>query len=284
MGTNVGQAYRVERISAPGDLDALRAPWEALLAEIPECSVSLTWEWVDAWCRHRGPEWDMWVLAAFDQAGSLRGVAPWARTGHRIGPVHVKRLAFVGDSRAYRMRMDVIANPDKKPAVFAAFMADLNRNRHAWDVLDLEALVGGSSVVRALGSAGGRTFEVERLADPCTRLPDTWEQYERAQLSSDYRWQLRNRKRKLEKAYPGQVTFTRIREASELPAAMTALAALHQKRWHGKGQGSSFDHVPFTAFHQDLAERALANDWLRLYLVKVGDQAVAAEYTFYTAC
>ena len=261
-------------------LDMLRDDWSALLAAQPNAPIFLTWEWIRSWYQWREPEWEQWVLAVRNQEGELCGVVPLARTIHSVGLLPVKRLAFAGDHRAYRMHMDVIASPEDKPAIVQALLAFLWVNRRDWDVLDLEALVEDSNLARTVAERGWKCFEVERLVSPATALPDTWEAYERSRLSSDYRWQLRNRRKKLEKAYPGQVRFERLTDPARLPAAMEALRVLHQKRWHRKGQGSSFDHASFTNFHHEMARVGLERGWLRLYMIWVGERAIAAEYAY----
>jgi CelD/BcsL family acetyltransferase involved in cellulose biosynthesis len=272
--------YRVERVDNEDGMLALREQWSSLHGQVPGAPVFLTWEWVNAWwCNHK-PGWELWVLAACDENGRLAGIAPWTLMHHRYGPVKVDRLAFVGDHRAYRIHLDVLARREEKDAVFGAMLDYLRTQPRAWDVLDLEALAADSTVKNMLANSSGVYHDVEALRCPYTVLPDSWETYERERLTSTHRWEMRNRRRKLEKDYPGQVVFERVRRPEELPAAMAALATLHQQRWHAKGQGSSFDHASFAGFHRDLAALALARDWLRLYLLKVGGQVIAAEYAF----
>jgi CelD/BcsL family acetyltransferase involved in cellulose biosynthesis len=275
--------YHIERIDGEAGMAALRDGWAALHAETPDAPIFLTWEWVDAWQRNREAGWELWVLAACDETGRLAGVAPWTRMRHHYGPLTLDRLAFVGDHRSYRIHLDVLARPDEKNAVFAAMLDYLASQPRAWDVLDLEALAAGSAVQEtlALAGRGGRRYhQVETLPCPYTRLPDSWETYEREQLSAEHRKWIKNRRNRLEKDFPGQVVFERVTDAASLPAAMDDLAALHQKRWHGKGQGSSFDHESFRGFQRDVAALALAHDWLRLYFLRVNGHAIAVEYFF----
>ena len=250
--------YHIERVDGEAGLLALREQWNTLLADVPNAPVSLTWEWTNAWWRHREPGWELWVLAACDETGHLAGIVPWTRMHHRYGPLGVDRLAFVGDHRSYRIHLDVLARPDEKEAIFAAVLAYLRERRRDWDVLDLEALAAGSGVQSAMAAASGRYHQVETLACPYTVLPATWEAYERDRLSAEHRKWLKNRHNRLEKDYPGQVGYRRVRVPEELPAAMDSLAALHQKRWHGKGQGSSFDHASYAGFQREIAAAALA--------------------------
>jgi hypothetical protein len=272
--------YAVERVSDRQGLDDLREPWSDLLAGLPEAPIFQTWEWTNTWYQHREPGWELWVLAARDERGRLTGVAPWMLTHHRLGPVNVDRLAFVGSYLTYRAHMDIVARPEEKEAVFAASMKYLKGRQGAWDVLDLEALAGSSPVRWCLGETGGRIWQVEELICPYQTLPATWEAYEKERLSSEHRWEIRNRRRKIERDYPGQVTFRQVASQTELDGAMDGLAALHKKRWHGKGQGSSFDHPSFEGFQREISALGLERDWLRLYVLEVAGQPIAAEYAF----
>jgi CelD/BcsL family acetyltransferase involved in cellulose biosynthesis len=173
-----------------------------------------------------------------------------------------------------------LARPAEKERVLQSMLGYLQAQAQAWDVLDLEALAGDSNITFSLSGAFGHYHVVQELPCPYTLLPPTWEEFAQGHLTSSHRWEIRNRRRRLERDHPSQVGFTRVRDAADLPAAFDALAALHQKRWHGKGQGSSFDHESFRGFHRELAALALERDWLRLYLIKVGTQVIAVEYAF----
>jgi CelD/BcsL family acetyltransferase involved in cellulose biosynthesis len=282
MSQPMPKKYRIERVSDPAGLAPLAASWAALMDAAPDLSLFITWDWVNAWCHHLEPGWELWVLTAWDEDGCLAGVAPWTLTRHHYGPLRVDRLAFMGNNYAYRTHQDIVARPGDKAAVLAAFLDYLATQRRAWDVLDLEGLAQDSTVRPALRRVGwGHYGEKEPELCPYTELPATWEAYELEKLSANRRQQLRARLRRLERAHPGQVTLGRVQTAEELPAAMDALIRLHQKRWHARGQTSSFDVPSFVAFHRDVAAAALAQGRLRLYWLKVGDEIIAAEYCFF---
>jgi CelD/BcsL family acetyltransferase involved in cellulose biosynthesis len=73
------------------------------------------------------------------------------------------------------------------------------------------------------------------------------------------------------------VEVGRWRDADTLPGAMRDLFRLHQARWSARGQSGSFARHPRTeAFHQALARRFLARDWLGLYVLEVDGAPAAA--------
>ena len=273
--------YRIERVATPAELDNLRASWQELLSAAgPQVPVFLTWEWVVAWCHHMEPSWESWILAAWDEQGKLAGVAPWMLSHHEYGLVRIKRLAFLGSNYAYRTHQDIVARTGEVEPVTDAFIGYLWNNQRSWDVLDLEGLAEGSSLNKSIRRARAQVVTKDTIECPYASLPGTWEAYELQQLSANRRQQIRARRRHLERDFPGQVVFQTVRSAEELPAAMDALVELHRKRWHGRGQASSFDEPAFLAFHHELASVALDCGWLRLYLLKIGDRTIATEYCF----
>jgi hypothetical protein len=79
-------------------------------------------------------------MAVCDRHGETVGILPLTRMLHRYGPLTVRRLAFVGDHRAYRNHLDLLARPGDHATVLSAILAHLSKQTD-WDVLDLEALV-----------------------------------------------------------------------------------------------------------------------------------------------
>jgi CelD/BcsL family acetyltransferase involved in cellulose biosynthesis len=280
MSLAVRKTYRVERINTETELLALKEPWTALLTDIPDVPISLTWEWVSTWWRRYGQDRALWVLTAWDDAGRLVGLVSWMRVCHHLGPLCLRRIAFVGSWFTYRVHLDVIARPDEKEAVCAAFLAYLDTHRKEWDVLDLEGLAQDSVLKRHLATVDGRHHEMKAQTCLSVSLPRDWDAYQKNQLSAKKRRNLRYYRRKLERKHPGQVVFHRVTEASELPLAMDSLGKLSQKRWPAEGLATSFDNSRFVAFHREMAALALERDWLRFYQLKVADQVIAASYGF----
>jgi CelD/BcsL family acetyltransferase involved in cellulose biosynthesis len=114
---------------------------------------------------------------------------------------------------------------------------------------------------------------------PFIRLPETWDEYH-STLDAKLRYNLRSRARRLEQAAHGQVTYQRIRHHNELPEAMATLFRLHQLGRRTKGGAGAFSNPTIISFHERIASLFLANDWLRLYFLKVDEQAIATLYCF----
>lgn len=93
-----------------------------------------------------------------------------------------------------------------------------------------------------------------------------------ATRSSNFRQQVRRRTRQLER----QGAHYRLADARSLEADLDTLFALHRARWGT----SSTTFSQCEAFHRDFAYSALERGWLRLWLLEVEGQAIAATYGF----
>jgi CelD/BcsL family acetyltransferase involved in cellulose biosynthesis len=93
-----------------------------------------------------------------------------------------------------------------------------------------------------------------------------------ASRSSNFREQVRRRKRQLERLGAQY----RLADAGSLEADLDTLFALHRARWGT----SSTTFSRCEAFHRDFASSALKRGWLRLWMLEVDGDAVAATYGF----
>ena len=62
------------------DMERLRPQWEALLAESGSNTIFVTWEWMSAWWGAYGIPGELRIVAVYDDAGVLRGIAPLRET------------------------------------------------------------------------------------------------------------------------------------------------------------------------------------------------------------
>ena len=267
--------YRVERVDSEAELLALKEPWTALLTATSGVSIFLTWEWVSTWWRHYGQDKTLWVLTAWDDAGRLVGLVPWMLVYGHLGALRVRRIAFVGSTFTYRVHLDVIAGPDEKGAVCAAFLGYLDHHRNEWDVLDMEGLAEDSVLKPCLATASGLYRERRGLVSLSTSLPGDWDSFQKGVLSAKKRKKLRYFVRQLERDYPSEIVYHCVSEPSELSQAMDSLKELTRKRWLAQGRVTHFDSSRYVAFHRDLVGLALERNWLRFYQLKIAHQVIA---------
>ena len=69
--------------------------------------------------------------------------------------------------------------------------------------------------------------------------------------------------------------------AEDLPAYLEALFELNHRRWSKEGMVGTFRRKPLErAFYTRFAKVALANGWLRLFALRLGDEIKAIQYGY----
>jgi CelD/BcsL family acetyltransferase involved in cellulose biosynthesis len=117
---------------------------------------------------------------------------------------------------------------------------------------------------------------VQREASPVLSLAGlSWEDI-LARRSANFRQQTRRRERRLGKT--AHLRFRLCDNADSLRADMASLILLHEARWGDEGS------VAFAGarrrFHEEWAAVALAQGWLRLWVLELDGRAAAAWYGF----
>src|ERR1019366_9095110 len=127
-----------------------------------------------------GKAGELRVLAAFDDAGVLRGIAPLrSESGRRFGQV-VPALSFVGDGSNDSDYLDFIIAAGYEQPVMQAFNEYLGRDLRRNTVLRLNELPSHSPTLSLLKSASAAGRLIWHDTDvPCgtTPLPAAWEDY-----------------------------------------------------------------------------------------------------------
>ncbi len=261
-------------------LEALRGPWNDLLAEFEGATVFSTLEWLLAWWRAFGAERQIYVLGFHDGAGRLAGAAPLSLFRETRGPVALKSMQMMGDGSGDSDNLDFPIRAGCEDAVAAALLDHLKAEQQLWDVCQFNTLPAGSPVVRALAALIGSAGWVHYTSETVTQaidLPETWAEYT-AQLSSNEREKVGRRSRKLAKTH--QVRFYRCEAESDLPRYLPVLFELHQKRWTSTGEPGTFGFAERRRFYAEMAKAFLARGWLEFWLLDVDGTTVAAQFGF----
>ena len=244
---------RSERVAGFGVLDD---EWNALAERTG--SIFSTALWSRLWWEHFGDDRELLLHAGRSRDGALWLILPlyvWRRRmprvvrflgrgpGDELGPVHA-----AGDHEA-------------AATALRGVLGELE-----WDVFLGEQLPGDEGWSHLLG---GRTWR--REASPTLHLPASWEEY-LAGRSANFRQQLRRREEAL--AREGDFALRLAGEAT-LDDDLDALFALHRARW-----GSQRTDFRDTPFHRELAREALGRGWLRLWLLELEGNPIAAWHGF----
>lgn len=264
----------------PG-LEALRPEWDELLGASPSDGLFLSWEWLVTCCKHfardRQPR-----LIAIRQNGELMALAPLCQPsppGRWHVPLLPPSLALIGAGPVGSDYLDVIVRDGFQGPAIETLADELHRTGA---VVNLAQLPRAGSSAAALATAlQGRGWSVlSRTTNVCPFIdlsPGSWDGY-LASLGRRHRENLRRRLRKLHGAF--DVRLETVRTEERLPAALDTLFHLHACRWRGREATSALDDPALRAFHRELGVLAARRGWLRLHLLHLDEQPVAALYGF----
>jgi CelD/BcsL family acetyltransferase involved in cellulose biosynthesis len=254
---------------------ALREEWTDLLMHMQVPNVFLSWEWMTTWLEThgRGVEPHVFLLRRAGD-GLLIGLAPLYRKAAR-SPFGLRTMGLMG-SGVGGDHLGFVARAQMEREVHVALAGQVLAAR-GWDVLDLPRLeeTFAAQMTAVLEESQGLTSR-SAVVDLCPfiRLPRTWDEYSRVMHQ---RAELGRRWRRLQEK--GDVRIHRVQTVEELEEGWTALVRLHRGRRQAVAGGRSALLAPQNmAFHQKFIRSALDRGWLRLYLLRVDGQAVAAEY------
>jgi len=272
--------YTIERLSSQNQLQALKEPWDALTARIPQCSFFLSWDWISSWWENFNDGNDLWLLTAKEQNGNLVGIAPLMCRPLTLGPLTLGRLCFIGSGVAGPIHLDIIVEEDVREELSAAFLAYLNTHDKEWDILDLKEFRDDSPLRQQLLEEVGRCLE--RDPEPCSivSLPTSWATFQSEHMNRKLRKTIRYYTNKLKKDYPGQVDFEWINSEAELNRSLDFLMT-NSRRLFSDGQvASCFENEAYCEFYKAMAHTALRQGTLRFYQLKVDKRIIAVQHCF----
>ena len=279
-------AMHIRRFTTLDELAPFADDWERLAAGVPFRG----WTWLSHWWRHYGPQTaadarrsELAVLGVFDDAGALRGIAPWHL---EISAMRGRVLRPLGCGEVCSEYVSVLCDPPVEKEVvkaLAGYLLDNARHRHPdalrWDLLDLDTVEAADAAVTALVgdlSASGCTVH-RRPGMTCWRieLPGDWEQYV-ASLGRNLRRGLRRLERNVFDA--GRAVLRSPTGLDELAQAMDVLVELHQQRWTTLGEPGCFASPRFLAFYHDVVPAMQRLGQLQFHWLELDGKAVAAKY------
>ena len=268
------RGLQVERIGSWDGVDALREEWGALLSSSDSASVFLGIPFIEAWRDEFGRAHTPFVLACRSDAGRLRGIAPLLSL--RPNPI-LRIMRFIGDVRGASTNLDVIAERGFERPVADAVLAELDRTRDTWDVLELGQIPEESPVLPHL-RAGARTrrWIVEEQTSPhfIIDLAAGWDAV-LSRLSTNVRRAATSSDGHLARA--GVLVGRHCTRPDELPYFLDALFALHSERWALRGERGNFFDPARRTYLRRLAARFLAHGVLDFDLLELDGRPIAAQ-------
>ncbi len=276
---------RVEKIATRKEFELLEPEWDALLTRSAANAITLTYDWLSTWWEVFGGDRELNILTVRD-GQELVGIAPLLkRTVQHFGVLAFRRLEFVasGEDEADEIcseYLDFILERGRETEVLGIMIQYLTDQDSDWDEIVLTDVLEGSPslpILKGLCETNSLGWSILR-SQVCISLPlpDTWDGFLKG-ISSSYRHRIIKDGRA---AAAGNAEFIVIDKLVDFPAGFDALVRLHQSRWLEKGLPGVFASEKFTRFHRLLAPKLLPKGRLRLFLLKMDGEELAALYDF----
>ena len=268
---------RVQRITDVVGLHALRAEWTELLQSSASDCVFLTWEWLSTWWKHLGAGRGLDLLAV-RTGDELIGLAPLMVSPPRPGRlVPCRTRQFLGSGSVGSDYLDVIVKPGREKQALGALAAQLAGDGLMLDLARVNRRSAiASFLARDLERLGWRVSDQPGDVCPFIDLTGhTWSSY-LASLDGRHRYNVKHRLDRLVKQRA--MRFELVESEERRRDALARLIALHTQRWSARG-GSTALHAPsLVAFHEEFSRLALERGWLRLFVMHLAGEPVAALY------
>jgi CelD/BcsL family acetyltransferase involved in cellulose biosynthesis len=256
----------IERLRGQTLPEHLRADWSRLCGDIP----FRRWEWLANWQRQYQEETDLYVLLARDEAGVIRGIAPWRMRKSVAGGRVIEALGGGKVSSDYVSILCDAADEKLVAASMAEWLNEANKSSNAsrgdgWDLLFLTGIPTNDSALNELAARLGdrecashqrdglRTWRIPLLGD--------WEAYV-SSLSKSVRRQARRTMKVLQDN--GGVDYFEVADEATLDRGFAILVDLHQRRWEHVGVAGCFTDKRFSRFLRDACRDFLAIGKLHL--------------------
>ena len=260
--TTVASEYTVK----PESLDSYAAWWSVSEDLVVWPSPFVLPPWLSAWWPSFAGDWAPYLLS-IKEAGRLVGLAPLMRRG--------AEARLMGDDDLCD-HLDFVVAPQKAQVFYRRMLDYLAADGIRRLVLpsmreDASATTALLPVAREWGARVHYARQAQLFA---MKLPGSWDGYLES-LSGKERHEIRRKLRRLEEA--GRINLRCVRSAAELPAALETFIRLFKINRAAK---ADFMTGSMPAFFRRLAETMAAAGLLRLYLLELGDIAIAAVMCF----
>jgi CelD/BcsL family acetyltransferase involved in cellulose biosynthesis len=276
----------VEVITTRAAFRRLEPAWNALLCESASNTVSLTWEWMNAWWEVFGGEGRELYVVVIRSGEEVIGIAPLHRRRlFHYGLLPFRRLQFLASSEdeadaTCSEYLDFILRRGREAEALGILLEHLRARAEDWDEVLLSNMAEDSPNVTFLLSlcrSKPLAASVVRRDEGCY-LPLAGD-YETklATLGSKFRSNLRRDQRAVGR---GAAALSVVEGAEEFAAGFEQLVELHQNLWRSRGHSGAFASEKFTRFHRLLARALQGRGWVKLFTLSVAGETVAALYAF----
>src|SRR5262245_88594 len=279
MARDARSALSVQKITDVVGFHALRAEWTELLETSPSDCIFLTWEWLSTWWKHLGGGRRLDLLA-IRKDDELIGLAPLMASPMRPGrsiPCRVRQ--FLGGGSVGSDYLDVIVKAGMEQEALGALAAELARDGVMVDLAQLNRRSAvASSLAERLERQGWHVSDQPGEVCPFIELAGhTWPSFLQS-LGGRHRYNVKHRLDRL--VNRRAMRWELVESEDRRREALATLVFLHRKRWSERGGSTALDAANLVAFHEEFSRLALERGWLRLFVMHLEGNPVAALYGF----
>jgi CelD/BcsL family acetyltransferase involved in cellulose biosynthesis len=266
-------SLKIRRIERAEELAALAPMWAELGGASGQNSPFLSHDWF--WCcwqavaPQRRPE-----ILVIEEGGGPVGLVPLMRWRERVRSLPVRCLGFLECPDTPVVDMLAVGDPCRAIEAFLEHLA----TRSDWDIVRFQKLETTSATVKTLeGVLPGRL--PWRLAgrglSPFLEVSGTWEAFFRSKTQR-FRKTIRNMENRLRRA--GIVTAEEHRKVDPDGPLFAEVMEVSRQSWKGPRGLAMATMQGMPVFFRQLTQRASANGWLHLWILRIDGRAVATEY------
>ena len=251
-----------------GTFESLAFEWQNIIQERLESTFFDQQVWHKAWWSEFGNDFQLKVLAAYSNSGSVELIAPLMVDGNEI--------SFLGSTDLVDYHDFLIKEPSDSNCIQSLVevihgMTEINK-------ISLESLPENSpTIVQFRSYAEQLGWKVEIAQEdvaPRIELPSTWDDY-MTSLRKKYRHELRRKFRRLEQA--GNVRQVELTSPVDVEHAMSDFIRLHRMSTEGKEQ---FMTGQRERFFRNVAVELAKERLTSLCFLEVNDERVATSLSF----
>jgi CelD/BcsL family acetyltransferase involved in cellulose biosynthesis len=236
-------------------------------------SPFLSHDWFACCWRTAGPNRrrELWLIE--DVVGPV-ALIPLVYSREKIHGLPARHLRFLDSPDTPFAELPVARGMDE---VIATFLEALRRRRD-WDVLALSKLPAHSTTLKALQGAltGQFAWRVAgRIESPYLEIDGSWRQFLEGKTQR-FRKTCRNLENRIMRA--GRVTVEEHRQVDADGPLFAEVMEVSRQSWKGPRGFAMATMQGMPRFFRELTQRASANGWLRLWILRLDGRAAATEY------
>jgi len=263
----------VEEKRSLAEMEEISDEWRLLHSSLDKPSLFLGYDWFRICAKQLEKDQRLLILTV-RQGGRLIGIAPLIEKRVRVRHFPVREIGFLMNPVAPFVDFILL---DAEPAL-TAVLQYLLKIHSRWDVLSFVKLrdYGRVTLLTKLVEPTNCLISVgEVCRTPFLPLASTWEEFYKSK-SRKFRMTRRSVANRLQRL--GSVSVERVRAKSYALKALEDMLVVSRKGWK-RIEGRDPLSVEFErSFFSALTAVAARQGWLNLWLLRLGEDVIAAEY------